>query len=903
MTPRIRALWRNLVHRNRVERDLDDELRTAFELQIEDGIRRGLDPQSARREATLRLGRVESIQTHVRQVRTGALIDAFIQDVRYGARLLWRQPLFSLTAVLSLAICLAANTTVFSIANRLLFRQAAGVVDPGRLVDIAPARRDGGFTEPVLPYRTYDDIRRQSRTLESVYGYQFDISAMSLRGSEAAERVFGTTVTSTYFTALGVRPAAGRLFGPSDSEAPGASPLVVLGHGFWMRRFNGDPSVIGQTLHLNGSPLTVIGVTPADFHGLSFVVADVWLPVGAIGESLGATRLAVGGRLAAGVTIYQAAAEIAELGRALPREMASPDAAAGGLREDGGGGLRVVAASPVPAVVRVAIYAFLVTLMGLAALVLAIACANVAGVLLARATARRREIAVRLAIGAGRSRLIRQLLTETVLLFAAGAAVGLALARVMTSLIVLALPALPVPIDTSLPLDGRVIAFTAAVSLLGALMSGLAPALQASKADVVSALKDESQAGADRMRLRSLFVVAQVAFSIVLVVGAGLLVRSLHRSGSVDLGFDSRGVEVATLDLSLAKYDERTGPGFVDDLLGRLRTTAGVSAASVATSLPLGGRRRECCGVEVPGAAPPSGEQFFQPSWNTVAPGYFDTLRVPVLDGRDFSAGDQTGTERVAIISQSAARLFWPGQRAVGKHVVWQRMPRLFSRGGPGPAAPRAVATVPLSIIGVVADITPGRSAPGPMIYLPFAQNYDANVALVAQSATGQRLTTEIRDVMRSVNPNLPILAASRLGDQSSPVLTQLRVTASVAGTVGLVAILLAGIGIYGLTAYTVTRRTREIGIRIAMGAQRMDVVRLVLRQGMSLVLLGSSLGLLLAAGGSRLFSRLLFGVPPLDPITFGATALLFTLIGLAACYVPTRRAVRINATEALRYE
>ncbi len=281
MTPRIRALWRNLVHRNRVERDLDDELRTAFELLVEDGIRRGLDPQSARRAATLRLGRVESIQTHVRQVRTGALIDAFAQDVRYGARLLRRQPLFSLTAVLSLAICLAANTTVFSIANRLLFRQAAGVVDPGRLVDIAPVRRDGGFTEPVLPYRTYDDIRRQSRTLESVYGYQLDISAMSLRGSEAAERVFGTTVTSTYFTALGVRPAVGRLFGPSDSEAPGASPLVVLGHGFWMRRFNGDPSVIGQTLHLNGSQLTVIGVTPADFHGLSLVVADVWLPVGA----------------------------------------------------------------------------------------------------------------------------------------------------------------------------------------------------------------------------------------------------------------------------------------------------------------------------------------------------------------------------------------------------------------------------------------------------------------------------------------------------------------------------------------------------------------------------------------------------------------------------------------------
>jgi predicted permease len=906
MTPRLRALWNNLVHRNRTERDLDDELRTAFELLVEDGIRRGLDSQAARRAATLRLGRVESVKTQVRQARAGALIDTFAQDARYGARLLCRQPLFSLTAVLSLAICLAANTTVFTIANRLLFRQASGVVDPGGLVDIAPVRRDGSFTEPVLPYRAYDEIRRQSRTLESVYGYQLDISPMSLRGPEAAERVFGTTVTSTYFTALGVRPAAGRLVGPSDSEAPGASPLVVLGHGFWIRRFNGDPSIVGQTLHINGRPLTVVGVTPADFHGLSVVIADVWLPVGAIlpaGQSPAETRLAVGGRLRAGVSIDQAAAEIQGLGLSLQPEMVVPDQAAVGVHDDGGGGLRVVAASPVPAVVRVAIYAFLVTLMVLAAVVLAIACANVAGVLLARATARRREIAVRLAIGAGRARLIRQLLTETMLLFAAGGALGLALARVMTSLIVLALPTLPVPIDTSLPLDGRVIAFTAAAALLAALISGLTPALQASKADVVSALKAESQAGPDRLRLRSVFVVAQVAFSIVLVIGAGLLVRSLQRSGSVDLGFDSRGVEVATLDLSLAQYSDRTGPDFIADVLGRLRATSGVSAASVATSLPLGGVRRDCCGVEVPGVAPPAGEQFFQPFWNTVGPGYFDTLRIRVLDGRDFSAADRAGTERVAIVSRSAARQFWPGERAVGRHVIWQRMPRLFARGAPGPPSPPSVPTIPLSVVGVVADIASGRSAAAPMVYVPFAQNYDADIALVARSAAGRRLTTEVGKAIAATNPNLPIVAASRLADQSSPVLTQLRVAAAVAGTVGLIAILLAGIGLYGLTAYMVTQRTREIGIRIAMGAQRIDVIRLVLRQGMSLVLVGSGLGLLLAGAGSRLLSRLLFGVPPLDPVTFGATTLLFALIGLAACYVPTRRAIHVNATEALRYE
>jgi predicted permease len=473
----------------------------------------------------------------------------------------------------------------------------------------------------------------------------------------------------------------------------------------------------------------------------------------------------------------------------------------------------------------------------------------------------------------------------------------------MTNLIVLSLPSQPVPIDTSLPLDARVVAFTAIVSLLTAVVSGLVPALQASRSDVVAALKAESQSTADRLRLRSMFVVAQIAFSILLVVGAGLLARALQRATSVDLGFDATGVEVATVDLSLAGYDDRTAPPFVDDLLDRLRSAPGVRGASVATSLPTGGQRRFCCGVEVPGVSPPRGQQFFQTAWNLVGPGYFETMQIRLLEGRDFTPTDRTGTERVAIVSQAAARLFWGGRRAAGQHVVWQQMPRLFSRTGPGAPVRPSLTPVPLTVIGVAADVKSGGGAPPPMIYVPFAQNYEPAVAIVARGAAGQRLTGTIRDVVASVNPNLPIVASSRLSEQSSPVLTQLRVTASVAGAVGLVAILLASIGIYGLTAYTVTRRTREIGIRIAMGATRADVVRLVLGRGMSLVAIGSATGLLLAAGGSRLLARLLFGVPPFDPITFTGAALLFAAVGLAACYVPARRAVRINATEALRYE
>jgi predicted permease len=905
MPARLRSLWRNLVHRDRVERDLDDEVRTIFEMLVEEKVKAGLAPADARRIATLQLGRAESIKTHVRDIRAGAWWDACLQDVRYGVRLLWQNPLFTLTATLSLAICIAANTTIFSLANRLLFRDAVGVDEPERLVDIAPTRSDGRFFEPMVPYRMYTEIRDRVTTLEGVYGYELEIRPMSLRGAESAERIFSTFVTSNYFSVLRIRPVVGRLFGPEDSEESGGSDAVVLSHGFWTRRFNADPAIVGQTLHINGQPLTVVGVTPERFQGLSLVLADIWLPTGVTAAltSQGSSRLVVGGRLKPGVSVSQAAAELDAIGRALQRDMPSREVV-GPLRDDRGAGesLRLVAASPLPPIVRTLISGFLALLLGIVSLVLVIACANVAGVLLARATTRRREIAVRLAIGAGRLRLIRQLLTETLLLFVLGGAAGLALARVMTSLIVLTLPALPIPVDTSLPLDGRVIAFTAVVSLIAAILSGLVPALQASKADVVSALKADSQGPSDRLRLRSAFVVAQIAFSILLVVSAGLLVRALQRSASLNLGFDAHGVEVATLDLSLAGYGAKTGPLFVQEILDRLRTIPGVSDASVATILPFGGRRSVCCGVEVPGVAPPNGQPFFQPAWNVVEPGYFDTLRIRLVGGRDFTNADTAGGEPVAIINETAARQFWPGQNVVGKHLMWQRMPSvpLRDRGGSMPKV--AFTPVRLSVIGVASDVSAG-GAPSPLLYVPFQQHYESNIAIIARSTNGQRLTGEIREVVAAANPNLPIIAASRLTDQTSPVLLQLRVAAGVSAGVGLVALLLAAIGIYGVTAYSVARRTREIGIRVAMGAQRADVVGMVLRQGMSLVLIGSAVGLLLAAAASRLLTRLLFDVPPLDPVTFSGAALLFAAIGLAACYFPTRRATRINATEALRYE
>jgi predicted permease len=886
----IRVRLFGLVGRQRLRDRIDEEMRLHLEMRAErlgDGgvpdeeayarARRGFGNPTAIREATLDMWRYGSV-------------DVFLQDVRYGTRLLRRNPIFALTAALSLAVGIGANTTVFSVANRLLLREPAGVAEADRLVDIAPTSESGRYIEPFLSHRVYLEIRARATTLESVYGYHIEPYPMSLAGPGGAERIFSTFVTGNYFTALGVRPAVGRLFGAADSEQPGAAPIAVLSHAFWVRRFNADPSVVGQTLQLTGRLFSVVGVAPEGFRGTTVTSGDLWLPVSmrSMTKDQGPSTFLVGGRLKPEISTRQAAAEVDAIGRAIRRELPPNPGQAGFERPIGG--LRAVPASAIPPLLRLPISGFLVFLMGIVSLVLLIACANVAGVLLARATARRREIAVRLAIGAGRARLIRQLLTETLLLFVLGGILGVALARVMTSLLVTVLPSMPVPIDMSLPLDRRVLLFSAGVSLIAALLSGLAPALQASKADVVSALKNDSQGPSDRLRLRSAFVVAQVAFSILLVVGAGLLARALHRSSSVELGFDQHGVEVAAMDLSLAGYTSTTGSAFIREVGERLRRLPGVQDATLATALPMDPDRRQILIKSGPGAPPPPDSRTLadMPSSNAVAPGYFSTLRIPLVAGRDFTDADREGSQPVAIVSAAAARLYWPGQNAVGQYL---RKPPFT--------------TVDLLVVGVARDLTTGGSGDPrrPTVYLPLLQRYDSRFSILARNAQGKRLAGEIRALLASMDPNLPIVHSRTLEDQTSPVLVQLRISASVSGTVGLVGLLLAAIGVYGVTAYAVTRRTREIGIRIAMGAQRRDVLRMVMGQGIRLVGLGSGIGLLLAAAGSRLLQRLLFGVPPLDPVTFGGAAVLFAVVGLTACYVPARRATRIDATEALRQE
>lgn len=910
LTARLRSLWRNVVHRPQMERDLDDELAAMFAELVGEHELRGLSPEDARRAARLELGQLDAIKDRVRDVRTGALWDTLWQDVRYGARLLQRHPLSTFTAALSLAICIGANTAVFSLVNRLLFRDPPGVAEPHRLVDIAPTS-EGRFSEPFVHATMLAELRERTTLLEGVFGHQLDLQPLSLRGASGAERIFGAFVTMNYFGVLGVRPSAGRLFDDSDREDIGASPIVVLTHAFWMRRFGGDATIVGQEMRINARSFTVVGIAAKEFRGISpFALPDLWLPasMAPVMKARGSVPLAAAGRLRPGASVVQAAAEVDALAAALARDLpAIRPPLPPGVRDIRGTSLRLTDASPLPPILRSLAAGVLAFLLGLVGLVLAIACANVTGMLLARGAARRQEIAVRLAIGAGRARLVRQLLTETMLLFVLGGVGGLVLAHVMASLLALALPPLPIPVDVSLPLDHRVFLFTAGIALAAALLSGLLPALQSSRADIVTALKSGSQGPSDRWRLRNAFVVAQVACSIVLVVAAGLLVSALQRTSAVDSGFDATGVETTVFDLTLAGYDEKTGPAFVRQLVERTRGLPGVASASAATSPPGSGRARICCGVTVPGTAPPDGEPFFQPYWNVVEPGYFGTLRVSLLAGRDFTADDRSGTERVTVISRAAADQFWPGQDAVGKHMLWEQVPRGFVPQMPILIGPEGLVPrdpVPLTVAGVVDDLRPGSGrTEGPVVYLPFEQKYQADVSLVTRSATGARLTGEIRSLVASMDPYLPVISSIAVADQIGPVTFQLRLAAGVSSAVGLVGLLLAAIGIYGVTAYAVTRRTREIGIRIALGARPVDVVRMVLRHGIVLIATGSALGLGLAALAGRVLAHNRFGVPSLDLPTFAGAALLFTLAGLVACYVPVRRATRVNAVEALRYE
>jgi predicted permease len=599
----------------------------------------------------------------------------------------------------------------------------------------------------------------------------------------------------------------------------------------------------------------------------------------------------VSARLKSGVTLSQARAEIEAIGPTLP---AGPSLA---RQRSLFASLRLDRSSPIPYGVRILVGGFLALLMAIVALVLIVACANVAGVLLARAAGRARETAVRVAMGGSRARLVRQFLVETAVLFTAAGAAGLLLSRAMNAAIVRVLPSLPVPVDLSLSQDGRVVAFALGVSFITSVAFGLVPAVRAARVDVLSLLKSEEHGPGSAVRLRRAFVIAQVALSIVLVIVAGLLTRALGRAGSIDRGFDAHGVDVVSIDLTTAGYTRATGPAFLAEVGHRLSALPDLEAVALAAETPTSGAMG--FQIAVPGAKPPDGRPLFEVLGDTVTPGYFATLRIPLIAGRDFSDADTDTAPRVAIVSQAVVRRFWPSiapQQAVGREV--QMQPNLVERGRPG----RAAALLPITIVGVAADLRAGGT-PRPYIYLPVQQQYASAIKILARARDDQRGVARVRDLLLAADRRLPVLTAGALEDQADPVTLQLRISAAIAASLGIVGVLLAAMGVYGVTSYMVARRTREIGIRVALGADRAAVVRMTIGEAVRLIGIGAAAGVLLAAGAARLLAGVLFGVPRAEPMTFAGAIALFAIVGLAASYVPVRRALAIDPSRALKSE
>jgi predicted permease len=888
---RLSSLWRNLTRRARIERDLDDEMRATLDQLVVEHVRRGASPDAARRAAAREL-RVESIKEQVRDVRAGAFVDTLAQDIRYAARLLRRYPLFALTATLSLAIGIAANTAVFTIANSLLRFSPVAVAEPERLVDMGRSVDDIPVGFNPTSYPDYLDIRRRTKTLEHVYGHPLFPKEMTLTSDEGVERVVADIVTTNYFAALGTRSLIGRLFEPGESDQIGASPIVVLSHRFWTRRFNGDRGIVGQTVRLNRYPVTVVGVAPEGFQGTTIVAVDLWVPIsmvtlvtGSTPEQLDARNsgwIVMGARLRSGVTVAQAASELGGIDRALRDEYPGPQPPRP---------FRVQPASPMAGNVPLAAAA-VVLLGAIASAVLAIACANVASLLLARASGRRREMALRLAIGAGRPRLVRQLLTETVLLFVLGAGAGIVLAKVMIWLLLGMLPVLPIPVQISLAVDWRVMGFACGLSLVAALLSGLAPALHASRADVSSVLKDESGGASARFRTRNVFVVAQVSLSVVLIVIGALFTRALSEATSVDAGFDARNVEVASLDSSLLGDAPAPVLGVVRDVLDRVRQLPGVESVSVARTLPLAAETLGF-GLSLPGAVPAPGQLSADvpATGNVVEPGYFATMRIPLVSGRDFTEQDSAGAPLVAIVGEAAARRFWPGQNPIGQQLV-------MSGATPGTNELRQV-------IGVARDHRSSSLDFGavPFVYVPFRQRLMSSMTLVVRTSAGRRVAGDIRRLVASIDPAFAAVSPQTLAQVIAVSLTPQRIVAYVAGSLGIVGVLLAAIGIYGVAAYTAAQRTREIAIRAALGAQRRSIIGIVLRTAIALTTIGAVIGLALASLAGLILSMLLVGVSPIDPIAWLAAVILCAVVVLTACAIPVRRAMRIEPNEALRYE
>ncbi len=829
---------------------------------------------------------------------TAEHMETLWQDIRYAVRMLIKNPGFSAIAILSLALGIGANTTIFTIVNAILLHPLQ-VKEISRLVELDTVDTKtrvtaANVTKLGMSYPNFQDYARENQVFS---GLSAIVGPLPLTWSGGAEpkQVLGQLVSANYFDVLGLTPVLGRFFLPDEDSKPGGNNVAVLSYSLWVNKFGSDPNIAGKTLTLNATPYTVIGVGPRGFKG-TFIFGnaeEVWVPVSMYTQVLAGffkdnfkdrrfLDIGVFGRLKDGVSMSEAEASLktiaSQLEKAFPKDNASRSVALTPLADAAVGvnnrGQLVLAGG---------------LMMGIVGLVLLIACVNVANLLLAQAARREKEMSLRAALGASRRRVVQQLLTESVVLALVAGIAGMAIAYAGRAVLWSFRPPFILDGDLDIAFDSHVLFFTLGVSLLTAVLVGLVPAIKVARPNLIEVLKAGGRGGSvswTRNRFRSILVVAEIALALVALVGAGLFVRSMQNAQRVDPGFESRNLFVFAFDLGASHYDEDRGQQYFRAAIERVEASPGVAAATIASNFPLGGGFARTVFPE--GQDEASGYRGTLTQLDDTAPNFFKTLRIPLVSGREFNDNDRKDTTKVAIVSEAMAKQFWPNQDALGKRFHFFGETQLRE------------------VVGVARDTVVNQigEEPQPLAYLPLTQDY-APAATMQVRTTGQPgpVIATVRGNVQSLDRNLALTNWNTIGELLDQGLWAPRMGAALLTVFGGVALILAIVGVYGVLSYSVNQQTREIGIRMAMGAQTGSVLRLVVQQGMRLALIGLALGLVAAFALMRLLSSLLFGVSAHDPVIFGGVTLILATAAVLACYIPARRAAHVDPLVALRYE
>ena len=888
----ISNVLRLLFRKQRVEDELDQEVQAYFGVLEDQGMEQGLTKSDAQRAARLRYEGVEQVKERVRDARLGAALESIWRDVRYAVRMLSKKPAFSIVAICSLAIGIGATAATYSFADAILLRPLPVPRAKG-IVAVTPLSDQLFAVLNTVSYPDYADLRDRNRTFAGLVADAYSFFGFAVNGTAQPRMKFGMFVSGNFFQVLGVEPVRGRAFRAEEDEGTGRDAVAVISHELWMSEYNGRDSVVGETVRLNGLDFTIIGVAPESFTGTDqFLRPALYVPFALSARLVGSNNLndrqirwlTLKGRLRPGVSIAQAQADLSSITASL--RTTYPDAD-GTLRVRVESQLQYQTEFSPPTTATIAMLGLL------AACVLMVACANVAGLLLSRSATRAREIAVRLAIGAGRGVLLRQLLLENLVLALAGGVAGLALAYSLVGLFNRFPISSDLPFKLGVAVDGRVLLFTTGTSILSAFLFGLTPALRATKLNLTPALRATGVVSSKQGRLwgRNLLVSGQVALSLLLLIVSTILVQGFQAELASGPGFRIDRLFLMSFNTTLVRYTDAQKQQFYKQLLDKTRLTPNVTLAALASSVPLG-VGGVMTGVVPEGVQLKPGQEAISVFHNIVSDGYFETIALPITQGRSFTQADQRDTLPVAIVNEQFAEHYWPGRSAIGK--------RLRLRNAKGPL---------VQIVGVAktAKYISISEAPLDFLYLPFSQNPQSQMSLIAESAgpSATALFGVLRRLTAGIDRNMPIYDARSMRDMYENRAVRIAaIFANVVGGLGMMGVLLALIGLYGLVSYSVNRRTREIGIRMAIGADRPSVLRMVLGQGLTLGLVGAAAGLLLGIFANRALQSMAFvhfGRTGLVPFTVVPALLLLTI--LAATYLPARRASCISPTRALREE